>query len=272
MPADIAVVIPTFRRPATLPDALRSVLGQRDVGLEVLVVDDDPEGSAETVVRGFDDPRVRYVRNPRPSGGYPGAVRNFGWPLTSAPVLHFMDDDDLLPEGLYAAALAAFATPPRVGVVYGHAEPFGESQDAVERDRELFLSSARRSIRLDWLGGAHWAYATCLLFKGLLYMGGASLIRRECLEAIGGYSGDMRVFEDVDLHSRVTRRFGARYLQRASLLYRVSASSQMHSVSGELQAALEQAYARMYANYRRMYGDLDFYALKIAARTLLRSL
>src|SRR5882724_3368564 len=40
--ADLAVVIPTFRRPKELQAAVESVLAQR-VGVEVVVVDDSPE-------------------------------------------------------------------------------------------------------------------------------------------------------------------------------------------------------------------------------------
>src|SRR5262245_23068129 len=105
---DIAVVIPTFRRPKQLAAALESVLAQ-DVRVEVVVVDDSPEQSARETVEGFGSIWVKYVANPHPSGGRPSRVRNLGWPLTRAPVLHFLDDDDLVPEGHYRAGLSELA-------------------------------------------------------------------------------------------------------------------------------------------------------------------
>ena len=43
----------------------------------------------------------------------------------------------------------------------------------------------------------------------------------------------------------------------------------MHSQK-DLQAALNRSYLGMQAGYRETFGTLDFYILKIAARTLLR--
>ncbi|WP_423875429.1 glycosyltransferase family 2 protein [Bradyrhizobium sp.] len=66
MPAEISVVIPTFRRPLLLKQAIESALAQH-VPVEVIVVDDSPERSADPVV-------------PSPSGGWPSRVRNLGCP------------------------------------------------------------------------------------------------------------------------------------------------------------------------------------------------
>ena len=106
---DISVIIATFRRPKELSEALASVLSQTGVSLEVVVVDDSPEGSAQEVVGNAQDPRVRYLRNPEPTGGFPSVVRNLGWPLAHGAFVHFLDDDDLVPEGHYAAVKAAFS-------------------------------------------------------------------------------------------------------------------------------------------------------------------
>ena len=47
---EIAVVVPTHNRPTLLDDTLRSILAQRDVDMEVVVVDD---GSSDpSAVRG----------------------------------------------------------------------------------------------------------------------------------------------------------------------------------------------------------------------------
>jgi glycosyltransferase involved in cell wall biosynthesis len=43
---DVTVVIATYRRPAELVEAARSVLDQRGPSLEILVVDDCASGSA----------------------------------------------------------------------------------------------------------------------------------------------------------------------------------------------------------------------------------
>lgn len=264
---DISIIMATYRRPLTIVDAIKSILDQRGVQVEVLVVDDCPDGSAETVVAGIGDPRVRYMRNPYPSNGRPAIPRNLGWPLTSGEIVHFADDDDLVPEGLYADALAEFRRFPAIGVVFGTIEAFGEPSKTLIDEQAAFARAARRASRLQRLGSAR-AFAANLLFLDLLFVGGSSLVRRRCLVALGGLPAAAEIMEDVDFLARATRLFGVRYLKRPSLYYRVG-PSMMHSQK-DLQAALNRSYIRLQAGYRETFGALDFYSLKILARALLR--
>ena len=125
MSIEFSVVIPTFRRPSELIEAISSALRQRDASVEVFVIDDSPEGSAEKAVKDLEDSRVIYLRNPNPTGGVPSVVRNIGWPMASGTFVHFLDDDDIVTEGHYAAVKAAFAANPTIGLVFGRIEPFG---------------------------------------------------------------------------------------------------------------------------------------------------
>jgi glycosyltransferase involved in cell wall biosynthesis len=264
---DVSVVMATYRRPLTILSAVRSILDQRGVQVEVLVVDDCPDGSAEATVLGIGDPRVRYLRNPRPSNGRPAIPRNAGWPLTTGEIVHFADDDDLVPDGLYADALAEFRRFPDIGVVFGSIEAFGQPSKTLNDEQAQFARAARRASRLQRLGSAR-AFTASLLFLDLLFVGGSSLVRRRCLVALGGLPAATEIMEDVDFLVRATRLFGVRYLNRPSLYYRVG-PSMMHSQQ-DLGAALRRSYIGMQTGYRERFGSFDFYVLKIAARTLLR--
>jgi glycosyltransferase involved in cell wall biosynthesis len=264
---DISVIMATYRRPHTIVAAIKSILDQRAVRVEVLVVDDCPDGSAETTVLGIGDARVRYMRNPNPSNGRPAIPRNVGWPLTSGEIIHFADDDDLVPEGLYEDALAEFRRFPDIGVVFGRMEAFGEPSKTLNDEQALFARAARRASRLQKLGSAR-AFAANLLFLDLLFVGGSALVRRRCVVALGGLPAATEIMEDVDFLVRATRLFGVRYMDRPSLYYRVG-PSMMHSQK-DLKGALIRSYIGMQSGYRETFGALDFYTLKIAARTLLR--
>jgi glycosyltransferase involved in cell wall biosynthesis len=267
MSPDISIVIPTFRRPSSLQEAIRSVLQQRDVAMEVLVIDDCPDGSAAAALRELTDPRLRYMRNPEPSRGRPSRVRNLGWPLVSGPIVHFMDDDDLLPEGIYADAVATFKQRPGLGLVFGGVECFGEPSKELAEDSALFARAARRANRLQKLG-LNWLFAPDLLFNEVLFVGGCSIMRRSAIAAVGGYNPQIPIMEDIDILARITRRFGARYLNRLSLYYRVGPSL-MHR-EHRVQELIVESYQRIHANYRRDFGALEFLGMKIAARTLLK--
>jgi glycosyltransferase involved in cell wall biosynthesis len=264
---DISIVMATYRRPTSIVEAIKSILDQRDVRVEVFVIDDCPDGSAESVVLGIGDPRVHYIRNPNPSKGRPAIPRNVGWPLTKGEILHFADDDDLVPEGLYADALAEFHRFANIGLVFGSIEAFGEPSQRLVDEQALFARAAKRASRLQKLHSAR-IFAANLLFRDLLFVGGSTLIRRRCVEALGGLPTRAVIMEDVDFLARATRMFGVRYLNRPSLHYRVWPSI-MHSQT-DLQGALNRGYQQLQAGYRETFGTLDFYILKIAARTLLR--
>ena len=89
----VTVVVPTRNRRALLPHGLRSILDQRDVEVEVVVVDEASSDGTAAVVEALDDPRVRYVRHDVPLG--PAGARNAGLALADSPWVAFCDDDDL---------------------------------------------------------------------------------------------------------------------------------------------------------------------------------
>lgn len=107
-PAQVSVIVPTMGRPASLDRAIRSVLAQtRRDGVELIVVDNDPTGSAKTTVaacaEGAPFP-VGYVAEPAP--GVSNA-RNAGLAAAQGALIAFLDDDESAPERWLERLLAA---------------------------------------------------------------------------------------------------------------------------------------------------------------------
>ena len=99
----ISVVVPTYKRPALLGRAVRSILDQSLQDFEVIVVDDASGDGTEEAVAAFSDPRIRYVRHEENRGL--AAARNSGIKAARAPLVAFLDDDDdYLPSYLEAMA------------------------------------------------------------------------------------------------------------------------------------------------------------------------
>lgn len=91
---DVSVVIPTKNRRELLALTLRTVCEQKDVDLEVIVVDDGSDGTAAAdVVAARADPRVRLLRNPTSQGV--SRTRNRGLSAAVGRWVAFCDDDDL---------------------------------------------------------------------------------------------------------------------------------------------------------------------------------
>jgi glycosyltransferase involved in cell wall biosynthesis len=89
----ISVVIPTRDRCARLCMALRSALAQRNVELEVIVVDDGSRDDTSGMILRLGDSRVRVVRNDSPEGE--SGARNRGLAGARGTWIAFLDDDDL---------------------------------------------------------------------------------------------------------------------------------------------------------------------------------
>jgi glycosyltransferase involved in cell wall biosynthesis len=84
-PPDVSVIIPTRNRVGYLQKAVASVFAQRDVDVEILVVDD---GAGVPV---FEDRRVLLLDN---FSRGPVAARILGIEIARADVVAFLDDDD----------------------------------------------------------------------------------------------------------------------------------------------------------------------------------
>lgn len=87
-----SVVITTYNRVSTLPRAIESVLTQRGVDFELIVVDDGSTDQTPTFLNQISDPRVTWIR--RDNGGL-SAARNTGIAQASGDWVTFLDDDDL---------------------------------------------------------------------------------------------------------------------------------------------------------------------------------
>jgi GT2 family glycosyltransferase len=108
-PAFGAVVLTMGNRPEDLDRGLRSLLAQRDVDLDVVVVGNgwNPAG-LPAGVRGFALPENQGI----PAG------RNAGVPLVAGDLLFFLDDDAELPTDDVLARMAAeFAADPQLGLI-----------------------------------------------------------------------------------------------------------------------------------------------------------
>jgi glycosyltransferase involved in cell wall biosynthesis len=272
MPLDISVIIPSFRRPGELLEAISSVLRQENVTVEIIVVDDSPEGAAQEPVKGLEDSRVRYIKNSNPTGGFPGIVRNIGWPRATGTFVHFLDDDDLVPNGYYADARKAFAGHPEAGMLFGRIEPFGTGPESQLSHERHFFERAARKAKACGKFGPRWAFVGRMLFDQLLFVCSACVLRRECVEQLEGFDPDIRLMEDADFYIRAVRRFGTFYMDRVSLHYRIGTPSLMHSPNpSEVQLRDEREGHRLiHSKYRRERGRLEYYALQGFTRALLK--
>jgi glycosyltransferase involved in cell wall biosynthesis len=97
--------------------ALRSALWQRDVNMEVIVVDDGSTDDTEAMVRAVSDSRVHLIREEVPGGV--SAARNRGIGAAVGEWVAFLDDDDVWAPDKVVRQLDAAATAGRDWVYAG---------------------------------------------------------------------------------------------------------------------------------------------------------
>lgn len=103
----ISVIIPTYNYGRFLPDAVKSVLGQKKDGLavEIIVVDDgSTDDTADVAQRLGSSIQYVYQENQGPS-----AARNTGLRAATGDYLVFLDADDVLTRGVLESHLRLFA-------------------------------------------------------------------------------------------------------------------------------------------------------------------
>jgi glycosyltransferase involved in cell wall biosynthesis len=94
----VSIITPTFNRGYILPLAIKSVLVQTYPHWEMLIVDDGSADDTETVVKNFNDPRLRYFRQENKGQS---AARNVGLENAEGKWMTFLDsDNELLPQFL----------------------------------------------------------------------------------------------------------------------------------------------------------------------------
>ena len=201
------MVIPTQDRSGLLTLALRSVLWQRDVEFEVIVVDDGSADDTSEVVAGLGDPRVRLIRHDVSQGV--SAARNRGIAEARGKWIAFLDDDDLWAPDKLSSQLLAAVSSARAWVYVG-AVNISTSHRVVGGSRPLSPEEIPARLR-----------------ESNVVPGGCSgvMVARAALEAAGSFDRALRPLADWDLWLRLAAGGSPAWVPRPLVAYRVHAQN-----------------------------------------------
>lgn len=190
----VTVVITTFRRAKFLSEAIESVLWQTYGNIELIVVDDNGEGTPDQLatalaVGRINDSRIKYRALKQNSGA--SAARNAGTIMANGFYVAFLDDDDIiLPEKIEK----------QVQYMKAHDESCGGCGTWLKRiypngvefelkppdDINVFLAAIKREQT---------------------YQTSTFLFKRQALLDIGMFDTDFRGLEDPELIIRLSLRY-----------------------------------------------------------------
>ncbi len=189
----VSVIIPTYNRCKILQEALQSVFAQTFRHYEVIVVDDGSTDDTAARMARLDD-RVHYMY--QPNAGQARA-RNRGIRAARGELIAFLDSDDAWEPELLEIEVDVLDRLSEVALVSSRFTTSGKESEDFPRTPEVF-----------------WGDFFLKLFQGNFINTSAALIRRSCLEAIGGFNEDYRCFEDYDLFLRIAKRHHVAYVSR----------------------------------------------------------
>lgn len=202
---DVSVVIPAYNAARYVSGAVESALAQRDVDLEVLVVDDGSQDDTAGVAARL-SPRVRVLR--RANRG-PGAARNVGAAEGRAPVVAFLDADDRWLPGTLGRRLAALAA--RSGALLVHG--LVTYRDAEGRDIAFDPLAYRVPA-----AGREGHVLRALFWHNFVHTSTVAARRDALLEA-GGFDERREVIEDYDLWLKLAARGPFAFLAEPVAVY-----------------------------------------------------
>ncbi len=88
----ISVVIPLYNSRNTLPDCVKSVIGQTHSDFEIILVDDGSEEEYSDIIESFKDERIIYYKLEHTSAN---VARNYGVMKSNGIYIAMLDSDDL---------------------------------------------------------------------------------------------------------------------------------------------------------------------------------
>ncbi len=106
------IILPTYNRAAELSRAVASVLAQNEPDFELIIVDDRSKDETRAYLATLTDRRIRIAHSESNRG--PSAARNTGIEMATAPILAFLDSDDVYYADRLSLPLAVFESEPDV--------------------------------------------------------------------------------------------------------------------------------------------------------------
>ena len=216
----VSVVTATYNMAEYLKQTIESVLNQTYQNIEHIVVDDGSQDNTSEVMELYaNDPRVRFIRLDRNCGQT--VAKNRGLIEAKGDFIAFIDADNLWKSNKLEIQFPLFSKFQKTGVVFSDAE-------YIDGDGKL-LPHIPRSYHDGWITNK-------LLLSNFVTFNSA-LVRRECIEEVGGFDEQLSMGIDWDLWLRISTCYEFAFLPEATYYYRLWANQMSHQKAKRLKNA-----------------------------------
>lgn len=219
----VTVVIPCYNREDLVREAVQSVLDQDYDGVfDVVAVDDHSTDGTWEVLQSIADPRLRSVRN---DGKGVSAARNCGAAQTASDWVAYQDSDDVWLPGKLQRQMARAVKLGAVASYCGMVVKADARPDTPVQDR--FPRKGTAPLEGNILPSLIWQSFISTQM---------AMIRRDVLEAVGGFDTGLQALVDWDLMLRVSGQGPVAFLDADLVVQRMSGNSITRSSHKRLAA------------------------------------
>ncbi|MDR3410359.1 MAG: glycosyltransferase [Formivibrio sp.] len=205
----VSVILPTFNRAPTLPEAIGSVLAQTLREIELIVVDDASTDNTIALVESYGDPRIRIIKNAVRTGV--SKARNVGIASARGVYVAFQDSDDVwLPSKLDDEISIMRASSGKYGLVFS---------DHIRNNNGRYALIPEADAKID----EEDMYSQLLIRNFISTQ--TLLTKLDLVVAIGGFDERLPRYVDWDLVLRLSKIAKFSHINRVGSLVNVSRES-----------------------------------------------
>ncbi len=226
----VSIFTPT-NNSSWLPEIYKCLLEQTDPNWEWIIVYNNGAEPCE----GLNDPRVRtyYIYNCKE---WVGPLKSKACDYATGDYLLELDHDDLLTSDAIAEVREAFKDP-EVGFVYSNTIHATGEFDKIQRFDERYGWKYREVEFKGHILDEHLHFEPTPNCVSRIWFAPNHLraFRRSVYEAIGGYSKEMRILDDLDLMCRLYKVTKFHHINKGLYVYRVHGANTWLRYNAEIQ-------------------------------------
>ena len=247
---EFTIVTPSLNQGPFIEQTIRSVLDQRDVSVQYIVVDGSSSDETVDVLARYEDRVATIIREPD-EGQADALVKGFA--LAKGEFVGYLNSDDYLLPGALAHARDLLRADGTLDLVYG--------------DR-IYVDGSGRLLRY-WRLPAHSNY---MMLRWDFIPQEAAFWRRGSMEQVGGIDGSYRFAMDYDLFARMMKaRQRMKHVPRFFAVFREHAASKTSAQLSEVGIPEMERVREKYAVVVRPWDHLlgAIFLLLLRLRSLL---
>lgn len=224
----VSVCIPVYNGSDYIAESINSVLTQTYDDFQLIVCDNCSTDNTQEIVRSFQDPRLKYVRNAKNLGLVGNVNRTLE--LASGEYVNILHHDDImLPDNL-ERKVNLLDKHPNVGFVHSNILLIDDTGRVIAND--IWYKGSRQ----DYIKNGRDVFEKYLAFLhfGASIFIGSVLARKNCYEHLGDFSPELPHCNDSEMWMRMLLFYDVACIGTPLVKYRVhqiSASSQWGNYS-----------------------------------------